>query len=776
VSNSAQGDGHSLNDPTPDGPARHRHRSASSPPPGWAESARTYVRGLLGRTLGQMSAGAAGAVGTALVLVVFRHFLVALILMAVIALATLGLFLLGPLLRALGALWRRLGPAQPRAADRQAAELEDTAHRHEHAWRVRGGILAIELIPAACGFALGYWVLGFGFARGVLTAALAVLVTLIVIAASLAALRWPRHSWPSWLRNRSLTTLACCLAVLSMGVGVKLGQTDLAPPCPTPTELRVLTSQEDLGAIQAVIPAFEQYEPAHRHTGCYVVNLTAYAGPSDSAAWSGFSTGWGPSALSSAGPRPDIWIPTSSAEVSEVASHLPTGLRIKELGSVGSSPLVVGVPDGLLREHPSLVPLEHNKPWATLYGLLGQAKIGLAMPNPELSETSRLAIAELYPALSSQQQRKIEKSGSFPPDSQNLLCGAAQAAEQGKAQPATSYLVSEASVISNNANQLTEGACTTLAGSPPGLTALYPAGAAALDFPFTVLHWAGSSAGPAREQYAADFYHWLTSRAARGTLQSWGLRVPGCGTLRHPAPGVAAHVPSCGQASLPRSARISRALASFQQAQAPAHILVGIDDSGPMQPYLPQITAAIDAELGPGPGGTHLGRHDSFGIWELPGRRRGQTDEQLVGFGPAATVRPQVAAHVGVLNGHDHSANYDMLTNAAGSLYAPPPASPEPINSVVLLTDGDGYPQGDPDGHYGLGVINTFDHPPAGHSAIKLFIIAFGPAGCAQSGAGPANPSMAALADATGGYCLQANGSDPHQLLAQVLGQISAGG
>jgi hypothetical protein len=191
-----------------------------------------------------------------------------------------------------------------------------------------------------------------------------------------------------------------------------------------------------------------------------------------------------------------------------------------------------------------------------------------------------------------------------------------------------------------------------------------------------------------------------------------------------------------------------------------------------MEPYLPGITATVDAELGQG--GTHVGRGDSFGIWSLPGPGK-QTEKRMVPFGPAESVRSQVAGRLGVLKGHDHSANYDMLADAAGLLYAQPSASPEPVSSVILLTDGDGY-AADPGGHNAISVAGTFDRPPAGHSPIRLYIIAFGPAGCAETGTGLGSPSLSALANATGGICLQAGGSDPRQLLAQVLSQISAGG
>jgi hypothetical protein len=117
-----------------------------------------------------------------------------------------------------------------------------------------------------------------------------------------------------------------------------------------------------------------------------------------------------------------------------------------------------------------------------------------------------------------------------------------------------------------------------------------------------------------------------------------------------------------------------------------------------------------------------------------------------------------------------------MLKRAGQLLYAQTAADPEPRNSVILLTNGDGFPQGDPGGDSGVSVTGYFDRPPSGHSAIRLYIIAFGPAGCAQSSTVPASQSLAAFADATGGTCLQANGADPGQLLAQLLSQISTSG
>ncbi len=185
-----------------------------------------------------------------------------------------------------------------------------------------------------------------------------------------------RPSWRSWLGYRARTALACCVAAAALSAGATLGSTGLVPACPAPAELRVLTSAEDLAAIQAAIPGFEQYEPAHLHTACYAVDVTAYAGPADSAVETGIAAGWDTTALRTIGPRPDIWIPASSAEVAQVSDGARAGVRLTPLGSVGSSPLVVAVPAD--RAGGSLARLTQGATWGSLYHVLTGGHIGLA--------------------------------------------------------------------------------------------------------------------------------------------------------------------------------------------------------------------------------------------------------------------------------------------------------------------------------------------------------------------------------------------------------------
>jgi hypothetical protein len=710
-------------------------------------------------------------VGTAIGTLFVRHYIFALALVISFGLVWLGLSHLGAIRRSMG----RLRPG-PRAVAAHAASKTDAAPaepkknlvrpRRGLTWRKRSGAVVLVCILAACCYVLGYWGIGNGLAHGVGWGVLGLLATLAVVI--LAAWWWLRY-----LRFRATAAaMACCVAAAGLSAGATLGSRNLVPPCAAPTELTVLTSQEDLAAVQAAIPGFEQNESARLHTSCYAVDVTAYAAPTDSDAWRGLETGWGALALSTAGPRPDIWIPGSSAEVrqvSEVRGH--NGPRLTSPGSVASSPVVVAVPAGLVRGQLARLP-KLSSTWGMIYNALSEEHIGLALPDPTVSETALLGIAGLYPSLTSAQEREIESSGSFPADSGNLLCDAAQTTEHGQRPPPTAYLVSEAALIASNDNQLTGGACATLTRRPAPMTAFYPVGATALNFPFVTVNWGRHAAvGSSLGGYETDFYDWLTG-SARSKLTGAGLRPPGCGSFSHAWAGITRHVSSCGPTNLPTAGAAASARDSFQEAEAPAHIVIGIDDSGPMQPYLPQITAAVDAELGPK--ATHIGSRDSFGIWELPGERKGQIDQRLVPFGAASATKDQVPAGVGVLAGHDHSADYAMLKQAAQLLYAQSASGPEPSNSVILLTDGDGYPQGDPGGSSQVSVTGYFNQPPPGHSAIKLYIIAFGPEGCAESETG--SQSLAVLADNNGGTCLPASGADPTQLLAQVLGQISAGG
>jgi Bacterial extracellular solute-binding protein len=691
-----------------------------------------------------------------------------------------------------------LDPRNPRAgastaspAGRGAAPAGGAAPPASAAPPARTWVIVIMCALLAVAFAVGYWTIGNGFAHSDALGYAAVAGVLACAAVAMVVAWFSRRPrWAAWLVPGSRMAMACAVAGLGLSAGGTLGSLDLVPSCPVPTELRVLTSEEALPGVQNATTMFEQDEQAILHQGCYAVDLTAYAAPSDAAAEEGLESGWGASALSTSGsrldplstsgPRPDIWIPASSAETDAVSAALDTsGAAVPQLGiggSVASSRVVVAVPNSLIARD-SIYGTDTSGKLGTIYQLLAGHGISLGMPSPRESAAALLGVIKLYGDLKPGTERKIEASGNFPADSATLLCQGAQAAQQaqptGQQPPPAAYLVSEAAVNLNNAGRLTgltEGACPTLTEAPPPLTPLYPLYAPLLDFPFVTVSWDGDPAtalagGQERKQrFEMDFYHWLASPAGRAALKAGGLGKPQPAT-----------------APLPSASQVTGALERFQAAQAPARILVAIDDSGPMETYLPQVEAATAAALGPSSSPRSssrtesgaLGARDSFGIWAYPGPRKA-THAELIPFGPATAGRlTSVAVKVSGLSADGHSAQFDLLTEAARLLYGRPPGKSGAINSVVLLTDGDSQALDPGSGNF-VTVTQTALRPPSlpAQSRIKVFVIAFGPTGCGQ--APPDGQTLEALATSTGGTCVNASGDLTRQL-SLLISQLAGG-
>jgi hypothetical protein len=128
---------------------------------------------------------------------------------------------------------------------------------------------------------------------------------------------------------------------------------------------------------------------------------------------------------------------------------------------------------------------------------------------------------------------------------------------------------------------------------------------------------------------------------------------------------------------------------------------------------------------------------------------------------------------VSALIAHGHSAQFDLLTESARLLYGQLGNSGA-INSVVLLTDGDSRAL-DPGSSNFVTVTQTALRPPSlpAQARIKVFVIAFGPAGCTQTPDGPGQ-SLEALATSTGGTCVNASGDLTRQL-SLLISQLASG-
>ncbi len=684
-----------------------------------------------------------------------------------------------PAIPAMHAEWRR---RRARRAARHAAipdgtgtaatrPLDEKPISRQVRRLILGGMLAAVAVTAVM-FFLGYWVIGDGFAHGPVPGAGGLLGIALVGAAltwwvrrgrergpgskdspRLRPLTWARAQLRTWARSRRTSALLACAVALGLSAGGSLGAIDLVPPaiaaaCPPPTELRVLASSEILSALQAAIPVFEQDERAELNQPCYAIDLTADAAPTDSDADSGLADSWD---LTADGPHPDIWIPASSAEVAEAMQGAGAPV-LDTLGSIASSPIILAVPSALVG--PSLKASERGVSLGGLYQALTAAGIGLQVPSPLESETGLLGITDLYHALTGTAEQQIEHAGSLQSDtdSGSTLCAAAQAALSGQ-QP-TAYLVSEAAVTASNADQLAAPACGTLTAAPPPLTPFYPAGGTALNFPFTTVTWGSSSAdAKTRANDAHAFYTWLTSRAGQAVLAAQGLQQPQA-------------------ARLPSPAATAAALTEFTQGQPPAHVLIAIDDSGPMQPYLTQIASDVNEVLGPRAQDGSGSDRNSFAIWEFPGTR-GDTSKVLVPYGVATEAqRARVPGGLADLTAQRHSAQFNMLAQAAPFLVRD--ARSQSVSTVIMFTDGDSYWPTDPGGSFNSfsNVTTLYRVAMPGGARLRVFIIAFGPPGCGESPSGQAAQSLTALAAATGGTCWNAATTDP----GRVLGQLWAAG
>ena len=158
---------------------------------------------------------------------------------------------------------------------------------------MRAAGLSLVGLAALAGISYG---VGREFARGALPGLVSTLIAVAVVVAVRPLwqllrswskrLRHLRPGLPPWRRGRdgrngavvadgpdqvkgkivyqrALVVMACVLTAAAVITGAELGFTVRAATCPAPVELRVLTSQEDLAAIQAAIPAFEQVEPKY---------------------------------------------------------------------------------------------------------------------------------------------------------------------------------------------------------------------------------------------------------------------------------------------------------------------------------------------------------------------------------------------------------------------------------------------------------------------------------------------------------------------------------
>jgi hypothetical protein len=589
--------------------------------------------------------------------------------------------------------------------------------------------------------------------------------------------------WFEARRRRVIAFVTAFACVFAATLVVAVHRAD--DGCDVPTELTVLTSAEVNDAVQRVAQEFERYEAGRVHSSCRVVHVTAYSAVNGRRPGSapGARTlearfaGWIPDGLAELGARPSVWISDSPYDVG-LARRAIAGAGgsaqvpvLDELGVVADSPLVLALPgvleNGSLGDLVQEGTVVHEDAWKTVFTRLQAAGIGLVLPDPASSDTGLFQLAGLGQGLGpSEGLRAATTHRDYGPDTLSLLCPALQAAVRKKAAlPAdTAYLVTEAAVVNYNMGGC--GAGTLRPARDQELQPFYLPQTRPLRFTFTSVRW-GTSQDAVRGRYAEDFYAWLADRAKGGRLlaDAGMLRLPSrsgfCDTnaalqsYRAALDDRACRGAADGAAADEQARQV---LTAFEKARPPAQVVIAVDTSETMAPNLTPIRDAIASALVPAEAAGPVGGDDRLALWRFPGPGR-EARKVLMPFVPGTwQKRDEITSRLADLAPAEHSAVYDMLL-AAGTELRGLSSSGSPVRAVVLLTDGDGYPAGDP----GKGTLARV----TAEKQVKVFVIAFGSIGCQ----GP----LRDLAERSRGTCRTATVPELDRQLTQVLGEVAKG-
>ncbi|GAA4633698.1 hypothetical protein GCM10023196_072270 [Actinoallomurus vinaceus] len=349
--------------------------------------------------------------------------------------------------------------------------------------------------------------------------------------------------------------------------------------CAPPIDLRVLTAPENLTALRR---AAAEYTAKAR---CRPVRITVAASGSILNVASGFQNGWysvpgagedGRGAL-----QPDILIPASSGEAGRLLAAPHPGVRLTDEGSIGSSPLVVGISSSASDDLRNAL-AGRDRP--RLGELLDAARRNGVQrtfrASPDVSEIGALADVDLYTSGALGDPRATEHalgSADLPlSDSAALLC----ALRRRPVTPERLAVIAPEQVLEDYGHGRALGTtCPAPGGGGPPLAVYQVSDARVFDYPFIRVTWDGQSSAR-RTHEIDDFRRWLGHSRLRGeafrdTAGRAGTADSTDGRLYlGPRPRVAVRPY--------RRAEIDDALTRFAQVRPPLHIVLALDVSGSM--------------------------------------------------------------------------------------------------------------------------------------------------------------------------------------------------
>lgn len=471
--------------------------------------------------------------------------------------------------------------------------------------------------------------------------------------------------------------------------------------CPQPTEVRVLTSQDALPAFQEVARGFELHTAA-RHHGCRTARIYVFSAPGNSGALA-LRSSWSSQDLREVGPHPDVWLPDSTIESTEVVRRvggIGSAVRIIPGKSIAWSPVVLAVPASTAKD----VVSGTEEKWGALLTKVGKSGLEISRPNPLTTADGRLATEALYESL---EPAVVERSVE----------------EKARLEPAAATITTEQVLLRYN---------KTSCARKPCLTALYPSDTYRADYPLNLVEWvAPDVSNHAAREPARAFQAWLATQEGMTALNAAGLRPAGqaAGAEFSEEHGVRAGLALDREQAAPDESAGPAFQRKYEQAKRDGRIWLTLDASGSMEePIATGETKFAVAVDGVRKALTQMGTRDTYGLSVFnnsevrPLVPLGRRDREAATNALSAVVPAGgTPLHQAILDSADRIGANDA----------------DHVSAVIALTDGEDTtsPQTRAD------VVEALRH-----KGVRVFVIAIGGASCAAH-------ALTTITDVSGGEC-----------------------
>jgi Ca-activated chloride channel family protein len=537
-------------------------------------------------------------------------------------------------------------------------------------------------------------------------------------------------------RPGALLAAACILLVLALGIGgfvFFVNQPAHSLACRgSNLPLQVDVAPDQSGVVTQAAAEYERRRPA---VGDRCVDVQVRGTDSVEAA-AGLSTGWDEATH---GPRPDVWVPASSAWALQVAlrqqaSGQPVLIPV-EFPKVATTPMVLAMPKpmaealGWPKVAPSFAQLlkvvTRQEGWQALgHPEWGAFKLGKTDPNLSTPGLEAL-IAAVFAATGQGSELSVETLVKQEDQLRQVILGLERAPGEDADTPATllanlqqadqagqtmnfvsAVPLDEKSVWDynrGNASGLEDGGERDKPDIP--LVAMYPKeGTLEADHPWVVLRapWVDD----AKRQAAARFLDYLHSEAIQTRFQEAGFRTsegrPGPQLTQ--ANGLLPDQPT-RVLTPPAPKVVAAAVASWNDARKRSNVLAVYDVSGSMKEVVPGTGGRTKMDIVKQAAGQALALfapETNLGTWLFSTNLNGSKDwVESVPIGPTNARLPNGKIRRQVLA---EALNRLQATNGDTGLYDTTLAAfralqrsyaPQRINIVVVLTDGI---NDDPDG------------------------------------------------------------------------------